>query len=192
LKLPTPVCKDNSVWKEFVSQCVSAADPAQATWEFVKNSESNKKLEQENKFDPFSYKFDSSKGLIVLHFGGDNKSIDIKNSSYLRRKLKIMFDEIRVSHPDATRVEAYSWMIKFAARIFPKEFIDSAVPQQGWFKTEAVWGQFKTVSGMREKVVQVFLDKVEKAANNQDLQNAFPYQSLHAICDIECFYEMSL
>ena len=116
--------------------------------------------------------------------------MDPSQGDILRENLKKMFSDVKINYPKAILFEATSWMVKFLAKFFPKEFITNAVIKDGWFKSESVWGQFKTSSELREKSIKEFLDKVEKAKSNEDLQNAFPYQVLYAKCSIEDIYKL--
>ena len=192
LKLPRPISKDNPIWREFIDQCLVSNDFANSALEFVqKHKNKEKKQEQKKKFGPFGYEYDPIRKSVILHFYSNGvRSMDPSQGDILRENLKKMFSDVKINYPKAILFEATSWMVKFLAKFFPKEFITNAVIKDGWFKSESVWGQFKTSSELREKSIKEFLDKVEKAKSNEDLQNAFPYQVLYAKCSIEDIYKL--
>jgi len=191
LKLPWPISKNNPVWREFIDKCLLSNDFAQSAWEFIqKHKGEEKKESQKKKFGPFSYKYDQTKNSIILHFSSEDRSVDPEKSSELRANLKMMLNNIKTNYPEAIFFEGISWILKFIARVLPKEFTANTIIENGWFKSEAIWGQFKTSSGIRERSIKEFLEKVEKAKSTEDLQNAFPYQILSAKCEIKHFYEL--
>lgn len=196
LKLPRPISKDNPVWRDFIDQCLTSNDFNNSAWEFVqkhKSKEKQENKEQKKKFGPFGYEYDPIKKSVILHFDSNGvRSMDPSNGDFLRESLKKMFSEVKIKYPEAILFESTSWIDKFLAKFFPKEFITNAVVKDRWFKSESAWGQFKTSSGIREKSIKEFLDKVKNAKSNEDLQNAFRYQVLYAKCSIEDIYKLYL
>lgn len=150
---------------------------------------------------PFRYDYDEETKTIEMHFGTlspiteqapDQPGVLSKERyDEQREKLTSMFREIKAKHPDAQRVQGSSWLYNREAyrRLYPASYTSGRIARKGGFRGGGRWGQFRDkTGGVNSETKAAFLKNIEHL-DPENLEAAFPNQSLDVEAPIEEFYK---
>jgi len=149
-----------------------------------------------SRFGCFSYEYDSMTKVIRIHFNNrDNSGLSPLSKERMverKKELKEMFTDISCQHPEAEKVLGFSWLYNLDAykRLFPKSYVESGEKVGGWFKTNALWGQFLSRDGkLREGAKEKFLGRLGKVKGKDNLQECFPFLIIKTEGELAAFFE---
>ena len=150
-------------------------------------------------FGCFGYKYvedENGDGIVKIHFLNDGKSkngpLSLSEKPKRLTELKEMFEEIREKYPKAKYVEGGSWLYNREEyrRLFPKEYLKDMRTRDPKTKILVIWGQFiNSEWEIKEEKYKIFLEKLSRAKNMEDLNNLFEMKELYPRCEIEWFYD---
>ena len=107
-------------------------------------------------------------------------------------ELAVLFEQMKRAEPRPPRVVGASWLYNLDAyrRLFPPSYLATARVILGRFRHMPLWGQFLDRRGqVKEAIARPFLDRLERHASADGLDECFPFQVLSPEAPAEEFYE---
>jgi hypothetical protein len=137
-----------------------------------------------------------SKNRVRLHFW-NGETTDKSPLSSERRpqrvsELTAMLRLLKDQVPDTATLIGGSWLYNLEAyrRLFPEEFLETAVVAENDYQFIALWGQFVDRHGeIRHGVGEQFLARLTQRVVEADLEDCFPYQVLRLECPVQSCYQ---
>lgn len=146
-----PRNENNPTWKRFVSESGTHKDLGSVALS-IRQEYENKKSPKEGSVC-FSYEYNTDTKTVRLHFSNkDQEDGGPLNEIKIPRRLdelKQMFNEIKISHPEAEKVAGSSWLYNLNSyrRLFPIEYTKQLTTNPSGFNGMGIWGQFTDKSG---------------------------------------------
>lgn len=169
--------------------------------QFKKQIESAREKQADTPHWPFRYDYDEKSKTVHMHFGTLSPAAEqasdapgiLSRERYAeqREKLAAMFRDIKEKHPTAERVWGSSWLYNREAyrRLYPASYTSIRTPRKGGFRGGGRWGQFRDkTGGVNPETKASFLKNIENL-DPENLEAAFPNQSLDVEAPIEDFYK---
>jgi hypothetical protein len=188
--------QSDPLWQAFVGGVSSQPDSTDWAYDFYLKHPAPDGDSDTPGFGCFYYSTYPFRGTPVVRLHFDNPasaSVLNREAVGLRQaELKSLFADIRAKHPEAERVRGGSWMYNIEAyrRLFPPEYISTAVSvgyETGFF---SLWGQFLRADGtVREAAADHFLRCIEQQHAVDGCLRCFPFEVLRPECSIEVFYK---
>ncbi len=145
----------------------------------------------------FSWSYEKPTRTIRFHFYGNAERSGQSPLSEERRPVRIreltaLFREVQRVAPEAEAVRGRSWLYNLPqyCRLFPLEYVRSAVPVEPELQFMSLWGQFLDRSwNLRPDPSEEFMRNVAAAKTFDALRDSFPLPACAPRCGIEYFYE---
>lgn len=186
----------NPTWQVYLDGIRQSQDLIGWTYEFyLRQYEQLPPKLSEHLFGCFSYTR-LADGRIRIHFHngepGDGSPLSRECVGVRLSELKAMLTELKQLAPPTLSVVGGSWLYNVEAyrRLFPPLYLQSAYVGEGEFQFISLWGQFIDRRGqLRESVVNVFLNNLERQNTLEGLKTSFPFQTLRLKSPLEYFYQ---
>lgn len=185
---------DHPIWREYVAGLHDARDPREWTYRVY--------LTRADAAPPvvasvgcFGYAL-ASDGSIRLHFRNAEPDafppLSVERIGRRRAELAALFAQVRRTLPEPPQVIGASWLYNLEGyrRLFPPSYLATARVLGGRFQHMPLWGQFLDRRGeVRERATRPFLDRLERQASMDGLDDCFPLPVLAVAAPAEVFYE---
>ncbi len=186
---------DNPVWRAFVDGLRAAEDALDWTYAYYRELQAHAPSRlQGPQFGCFSYNRWQG-GLIRLHFHneeiGDEHPLSLERMPQRLAELRALFTHVREQAPDAPAVHGGTWLYNLKAyrRLFPPEYLASAVQGEGDYGFMALWGQFLDRRGeVRPGPAAQFLERLNRAETLEQALDSFPLKALYVEADVAVFH----
>lgn len=183
-------------WGAFVEQLSHQSNPTDWIARYIREHTPQAESAESPAYGCFSYGCEGR--VIRIHFRNEDKDSISPLSDERREKrtqeLAVMFRDIKREHPEAKKVQGYSWLYNLESykTLFPASYSTSVVhddyPEN--IRTFGLWGQFLTADGhVNKDRERSFLEKLEQV-DIAHVEQAFPLQVLAASAPIEDFYRL--
>ena len=146
-------------------------------------------------FGCFSYAREQTKR-IGLHFENveaDGRApLSVDRIASRRAELRALFKHAKRTQPGIQRAAGVSWLYNLPAyrRLFPETYLATAKIAGQRFRNMPLWGQFIDRRGrVKADAVAVFLDRLSRLADLDDLAHCFPLQPLAVEAPLPDFYK---
>lgn len=178
-------------WVAFLEALDSGADAVDYVYQAYIDGDAR---EEDQATTCFAFDYWPDDRLVRIHFSNDQRGNALRPASVAdrRRELTSIFQTIALEHPDAQVVRGTSWLYHLHAyrRHFPPSFIDSLESAGHPHQFAALWCQFIDRFGVvKPALAQPFVAAVDRAADLNQLNTAFPLDVLAATAPVEIFYE---
>lgn len=187
--------QSDPIWQAFVSGISQHVDNADWAYAYYQAYPALEEVSDKPRFGCFysTYPF-RGMPVVRLHFENRTAARVLSREAVALRQseLRSLFADIQRRHPEAERVRGGSWLYNVEAykRLFPSEYINSAVSvgyETGFF---SLWGQFLRADGhVREPAAAQFLQCLAQQESVEACLMCFPYAVLRPECSIEAFYQ---
>ena len=175
----------NPTWRQYVEGLQRSATPRDWTYDFYRS-----RLPDTGapgvvaSFGCFCYAR-HTKGRIRLHFqnadGAGASPLAAHRQEQRHVELAELFEHVRRHEAATVKVTGASWLYNIEAyrRLFPREYLASAVPSPPRFRGMPLWGQFLDRQGaIRQEAADSFMRQVSAQEDVLALGACFPYQVL--------------
>jgi hypothetical protein len=181
------------VWQEFLSGLRASQDPVAWTHSFY--------LEHSYDYPTpaagcFSWSYEESTRTVRFHFYGNGDTsgdspIAAARQTARMEELRSLFRKVQGAARDAQAVRGRSWLYNVPAycRLFPPEYIRSAVQVEPELQFMSLWGQFLDRTwNVRPRAAEEFLRNLAVAETFDAVRGSFPLPVRAPRCEIEHFY----
>ncbi len=187
---------DHEGWQRYIAGLRSAADGREWTYRFyLTEPEAKTGPRVVATFGCFSYAR-PDENFVRLHFrntdSDDYSPLGRARAERRRAELAALFAHLKPSVSRETPIVGASWLYNLRAyrRLFPPDYVSSARPIQGAFRSMPLWGQFLNRRGeVRESMAESFLNTLATTSKLGDLGRCFPLQALTVTAPAREFYD---
>lgn len=183
---------EDLIWQEFLAGYRRACDPVAWSHSFYV---AHARQYDATPYGCFSYHFEPKAQTIRVHFGNRESlspgPLSLERLPARRRELAAMFADIRRDELEAEEVRGRSWMYNLPVycRLFPTEYVQSAVAIEPELQFMSSWGQFLDRSwNLRPEPAKIFHERSSTAQTLDAVLASFPLPVLGPRCCIDHFY----
>jgi hypothetical protein len=183
-------------WREYLTGLQDADDGRAWTYRFyLGRREAMAAPSVVATFGCFSYAR-SGGDRIRLHFRnaetGGHSPLGIERLRQRTDELADLFEHVGQSQSQPLTVSGASWLYNLGAyrRLFPASYVATARVMGRRFQRMPLWGQFLDRDGeIKERVTRPFLERLDRQASLDNLDQCFPLQVLSVEAPVGEFYQ---
>jgi hypothetical protein len=187
---------DHEGWQRYIAGLGSAANGRKWTYRFyLTEPEAKTGPRVVATFGCFSYAR-TDETFVRLHFRNTDPEeyspLGRARAERRRAELSALFAHLKRNVSRDIPIVGASWLYNLRAyrRLFPPDYVSSARPVHGAFRSMPLWGQFLNRRGeIRKPMAESFLDALARTSKLGDLEGCFPFQALTATAPASEFYD---
>jgi hypothetical protein len=184
------------IWQEYLAGLHQTDDSREWTYRFyVKRPEALAAPTVVASFGCFSYARLTG-DRIRLHFRNTetegHSPLGIDRRGQRLADLAALFEHVKRTQREPLRVIGASWLYNLEAyrRLFPAPYLATAHVLRPRFRHMPLWGQFVDRHGeIKEGLTRQFLERLERQASLDSLDQCFPFQILSVEASVREFYD---